>query len=864
MRWSLYLLVLTAYLIGIVLFFIGFFPAKVVLPGYGQFENNESPFLEDGQPQFEKIILVVIDALRSDFLFSENSSMHFVHKLVRENLALPYTAYADPPTVTLPRLKGITTGSTPNFLDVILNIADDKDTSQSMLHQDSWIKQFLNALKVINFFGDDTWLKLFPPENFFSKYDGTSSFFVNDFIQVDNNVTRHLDGELLQSSWDGIILHYLGLDHIGHKGGPSSKFMAEKQKEMDSIVSFLYKNYVNRNTLLVVMGDHGMNNIGNHGGSSNGETHPGLLFVSEKFKQLENNLSCPLPYNEDFIYYNKIKQIDLVPNLASLLNFPIPKNNLGVINRDILRLWNESNRKQVLLENGAQFLKILKMKYPLNKELEDFWKKLVSVESTEQIYESLSWYQDKLSSSATEYKYLEIYAGLFIILLSSVGATVLMFSPFSKQLETFKFNMIFLAFTVSYSFHFFASSLIEEEHQVWWFYNVIYIGCLALYLRFKYLKWFIIFSIGTRIMRSWSPSGQKYNLGTTISSYLVENIHLLWLSISVSYLLVLFLTLAPMCGKDKNANTKTNIMLSLNFTLTTLITVILSYNFKLFQAFIDGNKLPVLLEKYAYSVMRKFHYLTRNDVHDLSTLISKVFFYLFGVTLVSQSFLRRIFHEKAKMSQMCDTITIFLMHQCRVEIIPVFLIFYLLRYSVSQILCLEMLHLGLDRLMIIVNLFSICMQGLSFFSLGNTNLLATVDLSNSYNGLKSYNIYIVALLTFFSTFAGPIFWSLFPLQIFEKVISAIEKESHEKTYICLSVHKYSLLKQKIQANLFFYCVSALFLFSTCFSLRYHLFIWTVFSPKLLYFGSWSILLNIGIDSGLLVLLTSIYQEDIAK
>ena len=228
MKWSLYLVVLAAYLIGIILFFIGFFPAKVVLPGYGQFQNNESSFLEDEKPKFEKIILLVIDALRSDFLFSENSSMHFVHKLVRDNVALPYTAYADPPTVTLPRLKGITTGSTPNFLDVILNIADDKDTSQSMLNQDSWLKQFLNRLKVINFFGDDTWLKLFPPENFFNKYDGTSSFFVNDFTQVDNNVTRHLDSDLLRSRWDGIILHYLGLDHIGHKGGPNSKFMAEK------------------------------------------------------------------------------------------------------------------------------------------------------------------------------------------------------------------------------------------------------------------------------------------------------------------------------------------------------------------------------------------------------------------------------------------------------------------------------------------------------------------------------------------------------------------------------------------------------------------------------------------------------------
>jgi ethanolaminephosphotransferase len=33
-------------------------------------------------------------------------------------------------------------------------------------------------------------------------------------------VTRHVPGELLNRDWDAMILHYLGLDHIGHKAGP--------------------------------------------------------------------------------------------------------------------------------------------------------------------------------------------------------------------------------------------------------------------------------------------------------------------------------------------------------------------------------------------------------------------------------------------------------------------------------------------------------------------------------------------------------------------------------------------------------------------------------------------------------------------
>ena len=41
-----------------------------------------------------------------------------------------------------------------------------------------------------------------------------------DFTEVDDNVTRHVPSEMRQSDWNGMIIHYLGLDHIGHKAGP--------------------------------------------------------------------------------------------------------------------------------------------------------------------------------------------------------------------------------------------------------------------------------------------------------------------------------------------------------------------------------------------------------------------------------------------------------------------------------------------------------------------------------------------------------------------------------------------------------------------------------------------------------------------
>jgi ethanolaminephosphotransferase len=77
----------------------------------------------------------------------------------------------------MPRIKSITTGSIPSFVDVILNL-DEGDTSSSLAAQDTWIAQFKKrTTKKVLMFGDDTWLKLFPYT--FDREDGTTSFFVS-------------------------------------------------------------------------------------------------------------------------------------------------------------------------------------------------------------------------------------------------------------------------------------------------------------------------------------------------------------------------------------------------------------------------------------------------------------------------------------------------------------------------------------------------------------------------------------------------------------------------------------------------------------------------------------------------------------
>ncbi len=84
---------------------------------------------------------------------------------------------------------------------------------------------------------------------------------------MDNNVTRHLNKELNEQDWDIMILHYLGLDHVGHSLGPYSDLMHPKQREMDQIIQQIMTQLTERhqkhgeNALFVVCSDHGMNEV---------------------------------------------------------------------------------------------------------------------------------------------------------------------------------------------------------------------------------------------------------------------------------------------------------------------------------------------------------------------------------------------------------------------------------------------------------------------------------------------------------------------------------------------------------------------------------------------------------------------------
>ncbi|KFM69320.1 GPI ethanolamine phosphate transferase 3, partial [Stegodyphus mimosarum] len=117
--------------------------------------------------RFDRAVVIVIDALRYDFANSEKSgddTLYYKNKMPifkqvveeRPNHAVLLPLNVDPPTTTLQRLKGFTTGSLPTFIDISLNFASSEVTEDNIIRQ---IKMHNNH---IAFMGDDTWENLFP------------------------------------------------------------------------------------------------------------------------------------------------------------------------------------------------------------------------------------------------------------------------------------------------------------------------------------------------------------------------------------------------------------------------------------------------------------------------------------------------------------------------------------------------------------------------------------------------------------------------------------------------------------------------------------------------------------------------------
>ena len=130
------------HLAGIYLFTRGFLLTRLSLAD----TSNCSTQNCDVSPVHSRAVFLIIDALRFDFVTTNPPSpaSPFHHNILtlpqeltkkRPTHSCIFNSYADPPTTTLQRIKGITTGSLPTFVDVGSNFGGSSIVEDSILKQ---------------------------------------------------------------------------------------------------------------------------------------------------------------------------------------------------------------------------------------------------------------------------------------------------------------------------------------------------------------------------------------------------------------------------------------------------------------------------------------------------------------------------------------------------------------------------------------------------------------------------------------------------------------------------------------------------------------------------------------------------------
>eukprot|EP00236_Picocystis_salinarum_P005136 CAMPEP_0113932350 /NCGR_PEP_ID=MMETSP1159-20121227/7066_1 /TAXON_ID=88271 /ORGANISM="Picocystis salinarum" /LENGTH=658 /DNA_ID=CAMNT_0000933453 /DNA_START=1544 /DNA_END=3519 /DNA_ORIENTATION=+ /assembly_acc=CAM_ASM_000767 len=298
-----------------------------------------------------KVVLVVIDAFRFDFLVGEaNNSREALFKgrmpktqalLEKSRSCKLFKFLADAPTTTMQRLKALTTGGLPTFIDF------SQSFSAPAIQEDNIIQQLQSNNRRTWFVGDDigkifsqTMVKAMP----------YPSLNVKDLHTVDDGVESFFpDAIEAINEWDVLIGHFLGVDHAGHIFSVDDEEMAKKLDQMDNFMNrtitkleekMLKMRKSDPDVLFLLIGDHGQTLRGEHGGASKEEVETVMLaYKIGREKDLHTEYNRLHVCDDCQGHSNKhcgqcipeLQQIDFAATLSFILDIPIPFGNVGSI-----------------------------------------------------------------------------------------------------------------------------------------------------------------------------------------------------------------------------------------------------------------------------------------------------------------------------------------------------------------------------------------------------------------------------------------------------------------------------------------------------------------------------------------------------
>lgn len=566
-----------------------------------------------------------------------------------------------------------------------------------------------------------------------------------------------------------------------------------------------------------------MNERGNHGGSDTGETESALVFASPKFRTMrgKNTYECPtVPANgTGFDYYRKVVQQDLVPTLSALLGLPIPRNSIGKTLSELQGMWpNETSYVHVLARNVEQLWKVAHSVFvTLTAHSEDqSCSKNVSQRRTASLNQcadrdstagrlayllhsaehqalrssdTQQWtnatiaYEDFLAQAQQaiigENRSSDLTRMAAGIALCSVAVLVCWYSMgTSWPSRATSVSCAFIA--VAYALALFTSTSEKSEQYFWYLATTAWIILLAIravhrtqdeLLRHRVVRDAFRILIFHCITVCW-PFLRPVIEGTLFA----EHKPLMW-----STLLIAHLWISASIVQHTFTGTFTGV------TAVSLVTPLVSTAF----VFKTGQEF-----EHAGSITSTF---------SIDQIV--LFRTLLGMTWLAATIVCIVVARKRSGSIACASLigptlperlhhllNLILMAQSRVSNLP---LFFCLDHQRS---CLRTLlqratHFpplaadqnrgqhsepakNHDTSAVPVAISILAFSHSTFFSLGGSNSISTIDLSNAFNGIRDYNILTVGVLLFFANWTGPIWWSSAACNLVPASVSSSTRSLH--------------------------------------------------------------------------------------
>ncbi|CAD8147286.1 unnamed protein product [Paramecium pentaurelia] len=445
---------------------------------------NES---ESSNDEPMKVILLLVDALRIDLFANKNFSFYGDMKENKEEYQILYYGISSTPTATQLNLKSITTGNFPAFVDFGSNMAAQE------LKEDNIIYSMKRNNKKIALLGDDTWFHMFP-KSFDYKYV-SESFDVRDVDSDDNIIINNIEELMKENQYDFIVGHLLGIDHSGHSYNDSNKSLWKKQKQYSNLLYRIYKKMDN-NTMLFVVGDHGMSPDGNHGGDSSHEVSSTIYGINKKYK-FNKNLFNQVIKNKRYVnqqildrnlFARQVYSINLAPTISYLMGISMPFSNMGAILTEMINTkeQQENSCKENLIQIMNYLNKLTKSQSALDINLQKYEEKLSSPKlNCQNIQELILELQVEIKEKAKTHDYYFLYLGVsMMIILFAFHLIKLMEYLFDKKLSNQNPYLIYrLEFLIIIM-------------------PLAIIICLlfSLYLSIKFISFYLIFAIMKQIV----------------------------------------------------------------------------------------------------------------------------------------------------------------------------------------------------------------------------------------------------------------------------------------------------------------------------------------------------------------------------